>query len=233
MMDANLPSSTAMSASESSVKLVVKFSIRRKSKPDEVFCPAEIEIVKTVSGRRRMHDSNINLASAPSVEGLSCSKNGESAKLFGRMLEYPFYVVNESISYDNRLREAFQQLKQGVELSRVYMVPLMSFIVDSSIRHLQELPPQHAGIDGGDLLLSNLQYRASEHFAVSGSFVLGESDGDKIVGGGRLRVAHDEEDVRDESVDLLRGAFFDREDWDPIVDFLIEELGEVVALGRA
>ena len=57
-----------MSASESTVKLIVELPIGSEPKPHKILGPGKIQIVKAVACRRRMHDSNIDLTSAPPIE---------------------------------------------------------------------------------------------------------------------------------------------------------------------
>jgi hypothetical protein len=140
-MNANFSSSTAMSAGDTPVELIVKFSVRGKTEPHKILGTRKVKVIESVSCACGVHDTVVNFTPAPSIQRLTSSKYAKPTKLLGKMLEDSFDVMDEPIPYDDWFREALEELPQRVELLPVDFVPLVLFVVDGAIRHLEELAP--------------------------------------------------------------------------------------------
>lgn len=130
-----------MSSGEAAVKLIVEFAVIRKPEPDEIFRSADIKVIEAVPGTLRVHDTNTNFASAPCVEGLTGAEDRDpvfvATELVREAFEDPFDVVDISVPYDDRPREAFEEFPERVELRTVKLVPRSFGVIDSSVGHLQ------------------------------------------------------------------------------------------------
>ena len=98
-MDANVSASPSMSSGETTVKLIVQFSVWREAEPDKVLGSRNIEIVKSMTGTGGVDDSIVDLATAPLVKRLACPQDPEFSQSPWEACEYSFDVMLEPISY--------------------------------------------------------------------------------------------------------------------------------------